>query len=99
MNDVFADVLAMVLAFPPGQPDDGDGYLVLVVDSATGETDALGPMVGADALAEADRVIGEIASEGLTGVTVGVVRLHADSGPVVGAATQPGSTAAPDWSQ
>jgi hypothetical protein len=53
-----------------------DGYIVLAVDPQTGEVDAHGPYDGMGATLKADRLRRDFDDDGLTDVSVGVVRLH-----------------------
>lgn len=56
--------------------DDCDGYVVVVIDPATAEVDAYGPLEGLASLRDADRRRRELDDEGLHDVAVTVVRLH-----------------------
>jgi hypothetical protein len=53
-----------------------DGYIVLVLDLETDETDAHGPYDGIDAVEAADRLRRDFDSAGLPDVQVTVARLH-----------------------
>lgn len=56
--------------------DGCDGYIVLVGDPQTGESDAHGPFDGIGATLTADRLRGELDTDGLADVHVEVIRLH-----------------------
>jgi len=53
-----------------------DGYIVLVLDPQTAETDAHGPYEGMDALAVADRLRQDFDIADLPDVEITVTRLH-----------------------
>ena len=58
-----------------------DGYIVLVRDAQTGETDALGPFDGLDALHEADRTRTRFDLDEVDDIEVTVTRLHHQVSP------------------
>jgi len=53
-----------------------DGYLVLVVDTASTHVDAFGPYDGLTAVATTERLRGELEDDGPRDSVVGIVRLH-----------------------
>jgi hypothetical protein len=53
-----------------------DGYIVLIIDPQTAETDAHGPFDGVDVIETADRFRRDYDRAGLTDVQVLVTRLH-----------------------
>lgn len=53
-----------------------DGYIVLITDPQTAETDAHGPFDGFEVLETADRFRRDFDRAGLTDVQVRVTRLH-----------------------
>ncbi|MBC8090967.1 MAG: hypothetical protein H7Y15_03320 [Pseudonocardia sp.] len=71
------DGWAHLLAEAMTDLDDCAAYILLVTDKTIDETDAYGPMSATDALGEADRLVRDLDSEGLRGVAVRMVRLHA----------------------
>jgi hypothetical protein len=58
-----------------------DGYIVLVRDAQTGETDALGPFDGLDALCAADRTRFRFDLDEVDDIEVTVTRLHHQVSP------------------
>jgi len=53
-----------------------DGYVVLTVDPDTHEADAHGPYDGLTATTIADQMRNDLDADGLTDVSVAVIRLH-----------------------
>ena len=58
-----------------------DGYVVLVRDAQTGETDAHGPFDGLDALCAADRTRLRFDLDELDDIEVTIARLHHQAAP------------------
>ena len=58
-----------------------DGYIVLVRDAQTGETDAHGPFDGLDALCAADRTRLRFDLDELDDIEVTIARLHYQAVP------------------